>query len=576
VEQPITIDKPVIRLDEPLKEGETKVSGRATGVKKVRVMVYGGWATRQTAEKKLVPLYENYTAVKTEQRDIVANRTLAEGRKNAALMNIKKQDEALAAAEREIGELRLKEKLTGGRNDEKSKEEQAKILNQVTAAEDKKTVAERHKQEQKQVLAAAEREFGVLGEAALVAQQRMELTKDKLQVEVCLESEPLQRSEPVEVTATNFTVSLERPLNAGDCVVAVPVFPKAIDYVPESVITHPAEVQSTLLDWGRVRGYFTIGGGISQYRKQFSEVDTFIGFTSDTRIWGNVLEPDPLRVITREKSQVKGDDDLGGGIAGLKRFRFQVNLFMDARVAVKVAETGASTTAADATTAPSVITPPTQLAYNSRQPGFFQFGIHLPMSYQGMDWTHRGKQYSMFVSPIFKAGGATYDDGQVIYRHVVYDLNKLEKDGRYEVHANEVCTGVLPFWGTGTRIGFFEYTRLGKQFREQQVANDLVGYFDFTYGRDRGFLSYRFDRQPIGGDAAAGLLQRGSLEVWSAMRPRYSIEARLKVPYLPALIGVDANIRTRSRADEPNMLRFVVAFRIDAQRALSRVFGQIK
>ena len=60
------------------------------------------------------------------------------------------------------------------------------------------------------------------------------------------------------------------------------------------------------------------------------------------------------------------------------------------------------------------------------------------------------------------------------------------------------------------------------------------------------------------------------------MLTRWSLEGRIKIPYLPALIGVDANIRTQSRSDEPNLLRFVVAFRIDAQKALSRVFGAVQ
>ena len=70
--------------------------------------------------------------------------------------------------------------------------------------------------------------------------------------------------------------------------------------------------------------------------------------------------------------------------------------------------------------------------------------------------------------------------------------------------------------------------------------------------------------------------QDGFVNISSSIQPRYSIEGRLKIPFAPALIGVDANIRTNSRSDEPNLLRFVVAFRIDAQKALARVFGNIQ
>jgi hypothetical protein len=122
----------------------------------------------------------------------------------------------------------------------------------------------------------------------------------------------------------------------------------------------------------------------------------------------------------------------------------------------------------------------------------------------------------------------------------------------------------------------FEYNMLGNKLRQRQVSNDLIGYFDLTYGRDRGFLSYAIERTTTDGKPADLSAPTGLVTITSAMQPRWSIEARLKIPFLPALIGVDANIRTNTRVDEPNLLRFVVAFRIDAQKALARVFGSVK
>jgi hypothetical protein len=59
----------------------------------------------------------------------------------------------------------------------------------------------------------------------------------------------------------------------------------------------------------------------------------------------------------------------------------------------------------------------------------------------------------------------------------------------------------------------------------------------------------------------------------SDTRRRLTIAGRMKIPYLPALVGLDYNVRANNHSEEPNEFRFIVAFRVDAQKALGRVFG---
>jgi hypothetical protein len=390
----------------------------------------------------------------------------------------------------------------------------------------------------------------------------------------CLLSSPSQ--EPIEaaVDKGRFKAELKSPLNAGDCVLAIPM---GDDWPPSPTeekkllkAANPARVQSVLLDWGRLRGYFTVGGIVSHYRQQFGQVDGFVGFTADAQVIGSLLckqaeECEKLRKITLPSTLV------------LRDTRITLNWFTDARVAVKLAS-GANTGAPASTTGSAAAAAAVQAVRNygqiplpGNQPGFFQFGLHVPIAFSGMDFYQAGRPYSFFFGPMLKGGVHTLEGGQLTYRRYESSL-----DGKTQTLLAETQRGgAMPFYGYGGRFGLYEYDLLGNggSARDRQVANNLIAYFDFTYGRSRGFLSYYPTVENITRtvDGKPTTLELHTIQ--SGMRPRFSIEGRIKIPYLPALVGVDANIRTQSRSDEPNELRFLVAFRIDAQRALGRVFG---
>lgn len=367
----------------------------------------------------------------------------------------------------------------------------------------------------------------------------------------CLLDEPVSTAGPQAVTDGKFDVVLRQRLNSGDCVVVE-------QRKPSEPFRVSAVAESALLDFGRLRGYFSLGGAVSQNRASFSQVDTFVGFTTDSRVAGWVI-----------RKPKDGEKEASPSSMQLRNFRFQANAFTDARVGFRLATTGA-TTASTATGGQTIVPPfqrPDQLTFSSDQPGYFQIGLHAPMSSAGMDWRSDGKLFSFFTGPIVKWGVQALDQPLVVARTVTIDKSKPETDnGRFTTVREESRRGALPFWAYGVRFGIYGYDLIGRAARHRQVTNDPIGYLDFTFGRARAYRSYQFTRTL--NDAKT--LETVTID--SHVRNRFSIEGRLKVPALPALVGIDVNVRGTDSDDEPNEFRFVLAFRVDAQKALGRVF----
>lgn len=345
--------------------------------------------------------------------------------------------------------------------------------------------------------------------------------------------------------------------------------------------------QSSILDWGRLRAYFTVGGAISNYREQFSRTDTFIGFTGDARLFGEVID--------------KRQPGISGPIE-FKKVRWHLNAFVDARVSVRLAESGQSqdqnqpgTPARTLAANTPLLTP--QLNFTGTQPGYALLGLHLPISFKGMDWQHKGQSLSFFAGPIGRFGGQTQGTDTVVYRNLYTHPFTLEgkQVTAFTINREETRGGVLPIYQYGARFGIFKYDLLGDTKRQRQVANDLVAYLDVVWGRSYAFRSYQYRytflrdvvvKGPNGNDITTQVPEvrvadnfqfiqdprLREVEISSRVRPRLYVEGRLKIPNLPALIGVDYGVRTNARDYEPNELRFVLAFRIDAQKALGRVF----
>lgn len=500
---------PRITLDPPVREGEGKITGKANGgVTKVRIQVYSGWQLEALSDEDAGKEIEK----KQKQVKILTAQSQPKG---------KAYDAKLSRLNREIE--RLKE---------------------------------------------PGREMATPLVASSLAEQEA--------VEKCRSGELVQEVDEQAVTDGRFSVTLDSRLSAGECVIALAVLSKPAPVTEaqplERVVSSRAEIVSSVsLDWGRLRGYFSLGGAVSHYREQFSQVDTFIGFTSDARVLGEIID--------KNKSP--------NGPLELRGFRWQVNFFTDARLSVRLANSTGTAgtvggTAPPAQTPTAVITDP-RLNFNADQPGYLLGAIHVPMSYKGMDWRYQGEQYSFFVSPIFRFGGQTQNQPTVVSRHL--KVNPSSTPQSFNVYREETRGGVLPMWGYGARFGLYKYELLTaskgltQTARQRQVANDPIGYADITWGKSYAQRSYSYAYTVDGKRSVAGNYQSvndpklSDVEIQSTVRNRLYIETRLKLPKLPALIGADMSIRTNASDFEPNQLRFVVAFRIDASKALGKIFG---
>lgn len=98
----------------------------------------------------------------------------------------------------------------------------------------------------------------------------------------CQLDQPVATVGPRAVSDGKFDVTLPRRLNGGECVV--------VEESTNQDNAVSAIVRSVLIDLGRLRGYFSLGGAVSQNRSAFSQVDTFVGFTTDARLWGVLIE----------------------------------------------------------------------------------------------------------------------------------------------------------------------------------------------------------------------------------------------------------------------------------------------
>lgn len=384
---------------------------------------------------------------------------------------------------------------------------------------------------------------------------------DAAEADACSAGDPLQTVGPVAVEETHkFEVTLKEAVYAGACIVVEDGERQDLE------LRRAVPVRSVILDLARFRGYFTLGGAVSQYRQQFSQVDTFMGFTADARLAGTVIA----------KPQKGTVADPAAPLA-LAKNRINYHFFVDARIGVRLASTGSGESsrsgaaAADSsanTAAPA--TYPDQLQFGANQPGYFQMGFHTPIAFSGFDWVQHGRAHSFFIAPIVKGGVQTLDAPLIVRREITRRGSETDIKS-YTTTLNEQRTGALPFYGVGARFGIYAFDIVGRRLRSRQVASDLLGYLDLTWGKSSAFRNYRFQRTKVDGSSAAASGE--DVVITSAVRPRVAVEGRLKIPRLPAIIGVDVNIRTGATDAEPNELRFILGFRVDAQKALARVFG---
>ena len=272
--------------------------------------------------------------------------------------------------------------------------------------------------------------------------------------------------------------------------------------------------------WGDCRGYFSLGGAVSQNRSAFSQVDTFVGFTTDARLcgWadrearGRSSRPDGARAVSprpvprgragrRELSMRRRRARRAPAHAAkltLKKSRFQMNAFGEARVGFRLATTGTGdhqpprTWRRAAGPREAAFQRPDQLAFNSDQPGLLPGRPALPglVRRHGLVWKTDGKVYSFYGGPILRssARSSLRQPPSCVSRVVDIDLAKAATDtSRFTVKREDTRRGAQPVQRRGRALRHLRvHDLLGQELRHRQVANDPVDYLDLTWGSASG------------------------------------------------------------------------------------------
>ncbi len=350
----------------------------------------------------------------------------------------------------------------------------------------------------------------------------------------------LEQVMDVPVSKGRFESAFKRPIDAGQCIVvrASSEDGKIRSEGPDVEFVHPA-----FADWGRMRGIFTVGTTLGNSRGA-TEAAPYIGFYADANAGSHLLQRESAR---------KANNNAAPKMFELKKRTWAFHVFSEARL----------TQAGRA----DVTDPAAQT-----QALFFQFGTYFPLRLAGMDWRHKGRLFSFFVAPVAKYGSLWLKEGVVTRettREIPADVGRLtgQPVAASSSTSPVVNKGAHPFYGYGARFGFFRYDLIGKVIRNRQVAPELIGYLDLTYGQNSSF------RTPFTFSSQTDANQITRTVTGYRTDPRYQMEGRLKLPALPVQIGVDLNVNASRPDRSATEFRFIVAFRVDAARAIGRALG---
>ena len=495
----------------PLREGDTEVRVRAGKVaKEVQISVLNGHPCIYQQEK---------TAIAAACKDI------AEIQKDTARAL---QSEANA---RKNYDESVQEFMRSASADSKQQFLSKKPMAQILAAMPEGAAS-------KTALQAAQQAKSQLDDA--IAGLRQAYAQQSKAIAAVVEQHPemVENQQLVAVPQDGYVkANLSRPLNSAQFVLIQQVDPSS-DKGREVLLANAEllPVQSVTLDWGRVRGVFSLGGIMGTSDGKFGSVEPYVGFYIEGTVMNWLLN----KCDDIEKRKCYPD----GGI--FKKFGGALSLFSDIRLTQTAVQDG------------SLLASGLQAV----QSGFAQFGVHVPFRWKGMDWVYRGQIYSWHVGPVLKYGATVPKGGVLVRKTVLADDSKT-------VLSEERRNGALPFLSGGLRLGFSRYELLAGRgdLRNRQMSPDPIAYVDMTYGPYTQYRTYRQEDTMTAAGKAAILTS-------SSVNNRLAIEGRVKLPYLPAQVGVDINTGTHRFDEEPNDWRLLVAFRVDAAKALGRVFGK--
>jgi hypothetical protein len=365
----------------------------------------------------------------------------------------------------------------------------------------------------------------------------------------CLLGEEIERLDVHVTDDHKWEATPAHGLEYGECIV---VQEYAHNAAPGSDSYHTAFIQSSDATWGRVRGTFTAGAAIGQSNGNFTAADPYLSF---------YIEGDLANHLLRKEGQDHID---------LSRFGFGFHYFAEGRLNQT------------AVSLPSV-TDPLKASTDQRQSLWLQGGIYFPVRFGGWDWTLHGRLHTWTLGPLAKFGASYVSDGVVtkqvditlpaeptIFRGTLDELTKTKMTTTKQS---------LPFYGGGARLGFYRYDLIGKHSHNGQIAPELLGYVDYIYGQDTALRTpFTFERDVVIDTKVASGVTYNTTRTTTGYRTdqRHMLEGRIKLPYVPFLIGVDASFGTGHPDTVPSVVRFIVATRVDAASAIGKIFPKKK
>lgn len=323
---------------------------------------------------------------------------------------------------------------------------------------------------------------------------------DKIRVRVsspALSNQVQDFKEASVPTEKKVTVELDQPLSAESKVTIVGVNSLGEESDPLSL-----DFGSSVLDWGRVRAYFTFG----------------MVLASNTSFSSSSTSASPFLSFNIDKNWIRPKD-------GKLVQRLRANTYFDARltqIATSAAPNGNSSNSGNNNNTPQ--TPATVTSFlANKQAGSLQIGVYFPILIAR--WHPTGGWNSLFLAPIAKTGFYTTNDNPISGATLL------------------TRTGFYKFYGWGLRVGHESDYRFPNGRTNTDRAAEIQSYLDVLVGRWGNFesvnpLKYggtenKCQEYAAPSDANCFLRQ----QLW-----RYAIEGVLKVPHTPFILGFSGNI----------------------------------
>ncbi len=367
------------------------------------------------------------------------------------------------------------------------------------------------------------------------------------------------------------TLQLNAPLYAGEIVCP---YEEGSPEKPASVAEVDVQAQPAIsvidpMDWGRVRAFFV--GGIlianddsaaGAGSSSFSTAHEFLSFNLDKE-W--LAAAQYIRPVNGKGSSAGRREP-----SYLRRHNPAINTYFDARLtSIPVASTPQLTTPAAAGT---TTTTGNQTEITSQQTARIAVGAYAPFLLTRWDWDRVPN--ALILAPIAKVGFDTLTGPT--QQNVI--SNNAASTLTYE--------RVYNFYNFGGRIGHMGLTR------QIDYAPEMLSYLDITMGRYSNLPSFICHTtgspsqvlpttSPSGCTGTYPLLFPKGTAVYDSSKRLYrlDIEGLLKIPHLPFVLGINANIGQHTLGaghidpafQAPDDLRFLFGTRFDVGQALSRL-----